>query len=262
MTFLPANYSVPEPVGGYMKFKLGKNKFRILSHAITGYEYWNTSNKPVRQKEPFKEIPHDIKLKPDGTYSDIKHFWAFVVWNYAESAVQILEVTQSSIQRGLKIKIDNREGNAMSNDFIVTRSGEGFDTEYDIDVAEPSPVPTDAMVAYKAKKINLEALFEAKDPFSSTGSQSGEQSYSQPETFGKVASERVSDLEEMAPPMSEGDEPYIETPVTPQNVSGREKARAMANSIASGKRLPQSKIEPIKTEDVQEVFPGAEDVPF
>ncbi len=171
MTFLPPQYNVPDAPSPYMKFKQGTNRFRILSSAVTGWEYWNVLNKPVRQKEEFNAIPLDIKLNPDGTYSQIKHFWAFIVWNYEEKMVQILEITQASIQRGLKIKIDNREGKATENDFIVTRTGTGFDTEYDIDVADPSPVPPDAVMALKAKKINLEALFGGGDTFSSSEAQ-------------------------------------------------------------------------------------------
>jgi hypothetical protein len=165
MTFLPPEYNVPDSPSAYMKFKQGANRFRILGPAVTGYEYWNIENKPIRQRKQFDLIPEDIKLKDDGTYSDIKHFWAFPVWNYQDNMVQILEITQASIQRGLKIKIDNRDGNASNNDFIVTRTGTGFDTEYDVDVADPSPIPTDAVVALKAKPINLEALFDGGDPF-------------------------------------------------------------------------------------------------
>ena len=55
--------------------------------------------------------------------TSIKHFWAFVVWNYNDNLIQILEITQATIQRGLKIKIDNREGKATENDFIITWNG-------------------------------------------------------------------------------------------------------------------------------------------
>lgn len=167
MTFLPNTYQIPDAKSGYFKLKDGRNRFRILSPAITGWIYWNTESKPVRQKEEFKTIPLDIKLNNDGTYSAIKHFWTFLVWSYDLKMVQILEITQASIQRQMKTKIDNREGKATENDFVVTRSGTGFDTDYDVDILDPSPVPTDAVVAMNAKKINLEALFGGGDPFSS-----------------------------------------------------------------------------------------------
>lgn len=165
MSFLPTSYNVPESASGYMKLKQGANRFRILSPAITGFEYWNKDNKPVRSKTNWDLIPQDIKVGNDGMPTAIKHFWAFVVWNYNENLIQILEITQATIQRGLKIKIDNREGKATENDFIITRTGEGMDTEYDIDVAEASPLKHEIEIAYKAKKMDLEALFTGGDPF-------------------------------------------------------------------------------------------------
>ena len=60
--FLPEGYKLPDNKG-YAKIKDGENDFRVLSSAIVGYEYWNTSNKPVRSKEQFKGIPEDIRLE-------------------------------------------------------------------------------------------------------------------------------------------------------------------------------------------------------
>lgn len=166
--FLPENYTVPEAPSGYMKLKLGRNKFRILSSAIVGWVYWNKDGKPVRLKEQPDLIPQDIRVDKDGFPETIKHFWAFIVWNYNENSIQILELTQATIQRGLKIKIDNREGKATENDFIITREGEGLKTEYDIDVAEATPIPAEAEIAFNDKKINLNALFTNEDPFKSS----------------------------------------------------------------------------------------------
>lgn len=166
MTFLPQGYTQPEQDNGYMKLKLGANKFRILSPAIVGFIYWNKDKKPVRSKQPFEYVPEDIRVE-NGKADKVKHFWAFVVWNYDAGAIQILELTQATIQGQLKIKIDNREGNATGNDFIVTRTGEGLDTEYDVDVTEASPIKAEIEIAYKAKNINLEALFTGEDPFGS-----------------------------------------------------------------------------------------------
>lgn len=165
MTFLDPNYSIPEAPSAYMKLKQGVNRFRILSPAVTGFEYWNKDNKPIRSKKNWDLIPQDIRIGDDGMPTNIKHFWAFVVWNYEEKMVQILEITQATIQRGLKIKIDNREGKATENDFIITRTGKGFDTDYDIDVAESTPLAPEIESAYKAKNIDLEALFTGADPF-------------------------------------------------------------------------------------------------
>lgn len=239
MSFLPENYKIPDAKSGYFKLKDGSNRFRILSPALTGYMYWNTANKPVRQKEQFDLIPEDIKLNNDGTYSQIKHFWAFIVWNYDLKMVQILEITQASIQRQLKIKIDNREGKATENDFIVTRSGTGFDTEYDIDVAEASPVPTDAVMALKAKKINLEALYGGGDPFASSGS-SGNQAQetaSNFQSFGEAAQSSSVGQNEAMPPEK--------IQKIADELSGKDKARAVAEGIAAKNNVMENQNEPV-----------------
>lgn len=166
MTFLEPNYEIPQAPSNYMKFQKGMNKFRILSPAVTGWEYWNKENKPVRSKKRWETIPADIKLE-NGVPTAIKHFWAFVVWNYQEQLIQILQITQSTIQGSIKTGVDLRQGNATNNDIGVERKGDGFDTEYTVQFADPSPVAPEIEEAYKAKKIDLEALFDGGDPFTS-----------------------------------------------------------------------------------------------
>jgi hypothetical protein len=160
MTFLPTDYEIPKSPSGYMKFEDGLNKIRILSSAIVGFEYFTKDNKPVRSKEPFEDEPTDIKQG-----GKVKPFWAFGVWNYATKTVQILELTQKTIMRALKIKIDNRNGKAQDYDFIITKSGENLETEYDVDVDEATPIEPEIVEAYKVKPIKLEALYKGEDPF-------------------------------------------------------------------------------------------------
>ena len=163
--FFPSeNYKIPS-ASNYMKLIEGKNKFRILSSAIVGYIYWNTDNKPVRSKDPFEEIPNDIKVDKEGKFR-INHFWAFVVWNYEAKKVQILELTQKGIMGAIKSYVDEESwGNPKSYDLVVTRTGSGFDTEYQTIANPHSPVPVEAEKEYAGKKINLEALYHGADPF-------------------------------------------------------------------------------------------------
>ena len=160
--FLPNDYKVPDS-GNYMKLKAGENTFRVLSSAITGFEYWTGESKPVRSKEQFKATP-DIKLDKNGVASQIKHFWAFVVWNYASSKIQILEITQSSIQGAIKAIVDNKKwGDPKGYDITITRVGEGLDTEYSI---MPNPHSTLDKETVGEFNIDLEALYDGSDPFS------------------------------------------------------------------------------------------------
>ena len=164
MTFLPEKYKIPS-TSNYMKLTEGKNQFRVLSSAVVGFEYWNTANKPVRSRDMFEEMPSDIKVSKEGT-TRINHFWAFIVWNYEQQRVQILELTQKGIMDTIKEYVENPAwGSPMDYDFIITRKGAGFDTEYSVTVNPKSPAPQVNMEV--VGKINLDALFDGSDPFSS-----------------------------------------------------------------------------------------------
>lgn len=160
-TFLPVDYKVPTS-SNYLKLTEGEHTFRVMSSAVTGWEYFSTENKPVRSKEAFQEMPEDIKVG-----GRVNPFWAFVIWNYDEKRLQILEVTQKSIMLPLKALVDNKKwGNPKNYDITITRKGTGMqDTEYSVMPNPHSDIPSEAVSAFMAKKINLEALFTNADPF-------------------------------------------------------------------------------------------------
>lgn len=161
--FLPTNYEVPEQETNYLKFKKeGTYTFRILSSAIVGWSYWTNDKKPVRSKVPFEEVPEDAKL--DKGQFKPKHFWAFLVYNYDAKRVQILEITQKTIQETIQAYVENPKwGSPLKYDIAVTRTGMSMDdTEYTT-IAEPhSEAP---VLNVPVPKIDLQQLFEGKDPF-------------------------------------------------------------------------------------------------
>ena len=105
-TFLPEGYKEAATQSNYMRFEEGLNQFRILSPALTGFEYWTNENKPVRSKEYPAETPN-AKINPRTGNVDVKSFWAFVVWNYGAKKIQILELTQKTIKTGITSFQDN-----------------------------------------------------------------------------------------------------------------------------------------------------------
>lgn len=162
-TFLPEGY---QEVSNYMKFIDGDNRFRILSSAVVGNEYWNEdeegNRKPIRKHIGEPLIISEIQ-EPD----KIKKFWAFVVWNYQDKAIQILEVTQKGIRETIQGLIRNKSwGNPVNTyDLVVNKKGSGLTTKYTV---QPNPKePTDKAIteAYKNTPVNLEALFTGADPF-------------------------------------------------------------------------------------------------
>ena len=164
MSVLPDNYKVPQKSGNYMKFQDGENKFRILSEAVLGWEGWidnaDGSRKPVRHKldEPFD--PSEIDPQT------IKHFWAVVVWNYAEEKVQILEITQRGIQKSLSALERSKDwGDLLGYDILVTKSGQKLDTEYQVNPVPPKALSKKVEEAFANQEIDLAKLFTGEDPF-------------------------------------------------------------------------------------------------
>lgn len=162
MTWLPDNYEKPVASGGnYMKLQDGQNKFRILSAPIIGYEYWTDENKPVRLKEMPENAPEDMKSE-----GKLKHFWAFSVWNYKEKRVQILELTQLSIQGPITDLVNSEDwGDPKEYDLTITKKGQKLDTEYTVQPSPHKPITNDVKQAYEDAHIRIEALFEGGDTF-------------------------------------------------------------------------------------------------
>jgi len=163
--FLPDEYEVPAGEGGYMKFEIGENKFRVLASPILGWEFWQEekdgSKKPLRFRMTEK-IPVDDLQDPEGG----KHFWAMPVWNYKSKSVQILEITQKGIQRTLRALAKEKEwGSPINYDISVVRSGEGLGTEYEVIPSPPKILPKEIKEKWEETVINLEALFDGDDPF-------------------------------------------------------------------------------------------------
>ena len=160
--FMPKDYEVPKSQGGgYMKFKKWDNKFRILDSMIVWYEYFTVENKPKRSPEYPWSTPNDIKDD-----WKVKHFWAFPVWNYQDEAIQILEVTQVSIQESIEAYVKNeKRGSPFEYDIIVNRSGEWLETKYQVTVDPKEALSKEIEEAKKEMNIDMNQLFLGDSPF-------------------------------------------------------------------------------------------------
>jgi len=165
MGFLPKNYEAPKGSGNYLKLEEGKNKFRILSSAIIGWEYWTNDNKPVRLKEYPQEKPADVKLEDNNSYS-IKHFWAFIVLDRKDAKVKIMEITQASIMRAIEDLVQNEDwGDPKQYDITITRSGAGMETRYTVQPSPNKELTKEEKSLVARTEIDLEALYAGSNPF-------------------------------------------------------------------------------------------------
>ena len=158
--FLPENYEAPKGGGGYMKFQKGENRFRIMSKPIIGWEDWTPEKKPVRYHMADKPSQPLVEGK------QIKHFWAFIVYDFSSREIKILEITQSSIQNAIQTLVKDEDwGNPYGYDINVTRSGDGMETEYQVSPKPHKKVTAEMEKSYLEKPISLEVLFDGADPF-------------------------------------------------------------------------------------------------
>jgi len=158
-SFLPAGYEAPETSNGFMKFEDGDSTFRVLSSAITGWEFWTNDNKVVRSKEFPMETPN-IKLDKSSKPTKAKHFWAFTVWNYATESVQVLHIAQKSIQTDILNLVNDEDwGNPKEYDMKVTRTGKELLTKYQISPKPKKPITEEQAEAYTASDFDIETMY-------------------------------------------------------------------------------------------------------
>lgn len=168
--FLPQGTEIPKGKGeNYMKFSGSENRFRILGKALVGWELW-INNKPVRNTDKgftLEQIDGADINKYTGLPRTPQNFWAFPVYNYQEKKVQILEITQTTIMRGIEgCMTDPDYGKDVTQyDFVVVKTGKDRDVEYTVRPKPPKLVSEDILDAYEKVTIDLEAMLRGEDPF-------------------------------------------------------------------------------------------------
>lgn len=125
-SFIPEDYVAPTSSNKFMKLVKGSNRIRILSAPVMGNVAW--------EENEGKKSPVRIKLNEDFPMDKIiknpKRFWCMVVWSYDNKAIQLLEVTQSSIQNALvELNKHPKWGSPVdSYDITIKREGDGMET--------------------------------------------------------------------------------------------------------------------------------------
>lgn len=160
MKFLPDDYKAPVTAGGYMTLATGENRIRILSEPIIGWEDW-IDNKPIRY--PFNMKPE----KSHNSEKPLRHFWSFIVWNYKEEKIQILQISSASIRKTIQDLCENTDWGVPYNyDLVLKKEGEKLTTKYTATPVPPKLISEHIKEAFYEKRINLDALFDGGDPFS------------------------------------------------------------------------------------------------
>ncbi len=166
--FLPEGHTVPDlGTSGYMKFKDGDNKIRVLGSAIVGYELW-VEGKPLRRKVKNFSVGELEKAdinKFTGKQKEPTYFWAFPVWNYQEGKVQILEITQASVINGIENYLsDDDWGSPFEYDLVIVRESEPK-VSYSVKAKPHKKLDEAIMKEYQKLSIDVSRLYEGENPF-------------------------------------------------------------------------------------------------
>lgn len=144
----------------------GERRLRFCGEGITGFEAWNTDNKPVRWENKPAELPANIKPDFNGKIA-AKRFVAGVVYDYTDNDFKILEITQRTLLADLDKYIkDSDYGDPLNYDIKLNKTGDGKDTNYTLVAAPPKPLNPDIEEAFEKLNCNLRALFDGEDPWS------------------------------------------------------------------------------------------------
>lgn len=171
----PAIPDDAEITGGnsnYLKLTPGTHRIRVVAPATIGIEWWEDENGNVRQPgDKGKAVPKRVKIGeavPVKAGGATKTFWALPVWAYTTNTLQILSVTQPSIQRELK-KLDHDKdwGNLTGYDIEIDREGSGqYDTSYSVTPKPKKPLEDDIKEQLSVGGLpRMEAMFDGEDPF-------------------------------------------------------------------------------------------------
>lgn len=172
MSFLPDGYETPVSQSNYTKLEDGENQLRVLSSAVVGWEYWTeeggkrTPNR-VRTQD---ELPKEVQRATD-RQKQAKHFWAFVVINRKTDEIQILELTQKSLMKGIEGLVQSKSwGDPKNYDLVITRTKTGSDArdvEYSVRPEPKEKLDEGIAALYESMAIDLGKLFTGEDPFAS-----------------------------------------------------------------------------------------------
>lgn len=159
-SFLPEGYVAPSGESNYLRLQDGENRFRIVSkRPILGWIDWK-DNKPLR-------FPMDKKpASPVDPKKKVKHFWAFVVYDYTKKKICILEITQSTIQTAISnLSKDKDWGMPTKYDIKIFKKGANLETEYSVNPVPHKEIDPEVVKMVAETPVDIEKLFTGENPF-------------------------------------------------------------------------------------------------
>lgn len=154
---------------------------------------------------PMNEKPTDVSSFKEGK---VNHFWAMPVYNFNTNRVEVLEVTQKTVQEAIETYARSEWGSPLKYNLTVTREGTGRDdTKYTTINGPQSELPPEAQQAWadvQAAGFNILELFKGGEPF-------------EPSTPAPAAPAATPQAAEPAPAATPAPQPAADVPEEPQD---------------------------------------------
>ena len=173
MGFLPKDYERPS-TGNDRYFRLedgDTKKIRILGSfedgtGIMGWQGWKTDDEGNRK--PLRSIEDEKGTTQAKSEENVKFFWALPVYHYEDESLKVWEITQKTIRDQITaLAADEDFGNPNHYDIKVSRTGDGFDTVYNIKPLPKSEFSKEvqSVIDTGLIHIKMKELFTGGDPF-------------------------------------------------------------------------------------------------
>ena len=143
----------------------GEIRIRLFGEGITGYEAWNTENRPVRWESKPASLPENIRENEDGR-DPLRRFVAALAWDYENNDFKIISLTQKTLISSLMALIADEDwGDPSGYDLKISRKGEGLKTEYSLKPVSKKSASKESCDAFDELSCDLTKMFDGEDPF-------------------------------------------------------------------------------------------------
>lgn len=167
-SFFPKGYEVATNTSKYAKIEKDKElKIRILSKPIIWFEYFMADKKPNRSRTRFEKLINPAISPFTGEEVKQSEFWAFTCYNYWTKNIEIFQTTKTQIKNAImNLYMDADFWEPTKYDLKIKKTGEKTDTVYHVTPISMTPISKEIQELFEKTPVNLEALFDWKDPFS------------------------------------------------------------------------------------------------
>ncbi len=147
----------------FYSLEQGQNEFRIVSDFAWGYKYNFENREEAEEKEyPFYKLS-DKKVQENRHKLNLSA--AMVLYDYETEQLMSFNIHQKNILNAIKGYAENdKYGDPTGYDLVITKTGEGRETRYQVIANPPEELPKKVKKALDEVEIKMENVYEGESP--------------------------------------------------------------------------------------------------